>query len=169
MFAYFTFFSWLRPMPLLTFQPSKKKKIYWWVHETEGRPSQLTRRNKARQWEMERGSSGQGVRLPMEARRCGMETVNTQTEKQCGRIVVRAEVKRERKTGASCEEALRECGEWGGLKCVRAQPSSRRKRRYKQCDNDENTWLYTCFQKNDCYKWMKWETNSVGINLELTI
>lgn len=54
------------------------------MHETEGRASQLTRRNKARQWEMERGSSGQGVRLPMEARRCRMETVNTQTEKQCG-------------------------------------------------------------------------------------
>lgn len=58
----------------------KEKKIHWWVHETEGRLGQLTQGNKARQWEMERGSWGQGARLPMEARRCRMGTVNTERE-----------------------------------------------------------------------------------------
>lgn len=97
------------------------------MHETEGRLGQLTQRNKARQWEMERGSSGQGVRLPVEARRCRMGTVNTETEKQCGKIV-ESRGEEEKKTSGRCEEALCECGE-GGRKCAGAQGSSRRNRR----------------------------------------
>lgn len=56
------------------------------------------------------GGRGQGVRLPMEARRRRMETVNTETAEQCGKTVV-SKGEEGKKTGGSCEEAPCDCGE----------------------------------------------------------
>lgn len=70
------------------------------------------------------------MRLPMEARRRRMETVNTETEEQCGKIVV-SKGEEGKKTGGSCEEAPCDCGEGRSEVC---QDSGILKEKEKKCN-----------------------------------